>query len=301
MKNDKDIGDQFFEIGKSMQKLPFGKGIAKLAPPKSYNAEFVTALLTGQQKLDSTFGKKYRNSQAGHDEILATSAVRNLIKGLLAAGPLSKAKAKKMAQLFETASQIRVPTKFAGYSLRKKKKMQHPTANPGGLFANSKETMSAHSMNDRARRSVAADAMEGATKQKGTTATDVMSVGLQRVLRFSLNTFIAPVMASNVSPYANKSANIGNEHKQQIFAREGLKAVEAVLEVPTAKKLAPPPSTRGRKSLKKKSATKAATQNTSPSRRWDQIEDPVKAAERSPSPPRTLSSTKGLSSVLKPK
>ncbi|WP_225414653.1 hypothetical protein [Stigmatella hybrida] len=227
----KSLGKQFVEIGRNIRSLSGRSRSTKqhkitLKPGPKYALGRVRRLLLDPAKVNAKrkFGGTYRGIQAEQDELVSTSSVRDLITGVLKRGTLSQNEQKEMETVFEEMSKLRFPTKWTGFAL-KNKVMQHPTAKGSGWFADSSQTMKAHNELDLERRNEVVQAMLDALKEKNASPMSVANAGKRAALAFSLNEFIAPATASDVTPFALAKSKTQKELKEQVVARENLKAI----------------------------------------------------------------------------
>ena len=187
-----------------------------------------------KKKLTSKkFGGMYRRTQAGADELVSTSTVREFLNGIIEhRGFIGQIKGKKWRSFersMENLSKIRIPTKYSGYSLEAGY-MQHPTSR--GLFGSWKKKPSArqHRKLDMARSDYVLKAMSKAL-DADKTFDEVTREGVRAAIEFTLNTFTAPVAAENVQPFSEVADMPLDdmEIQNQMLAREQMKAAYILL------------------------------------------------------------------------
>ena len=186
----------------------------------------------GPLKLTSKgFGDQYRALLPNQDELFSTATTRAFKQGILNAdhaGKLSIADENLIVQTLEVMSQVRVSTKFVGYSTQGGS-MQHPTADGTGLFADATgDPASLHAQLDAARSEQVTGEMTAASKVKGANAQTIAYAGLRRAISFTLNEMMAPILASDVRKFSLrglKSGPASTSEANQMAAREELKAI----------------------------------------------------------------------------
>lgn len=224
------LAKQFEDIGEKLATLPGGKASLTLKPGDGYKPSRVSKLLGNAQDINDKRSRQkhddaYRDIHPGQDELVSTSSVRQIMKGISASGKLSSDQQEKLEEAFELLSKLRFPTKWTGFSL-KNDVMQHPTSRSSGLFAESEETMSRHNALDRARAGEVAEACLAALKAPKATAHSVVNAAMRAAIGFSLNEFIAPATASDVRPFSlARGRDRDQEVVRQVAAREELKAI----------------------------------------------------------------------------
>lgn len=205
----------------------------RVKPNPEHKDDFFRAIFEKYGTLDikklknTSFGGRYRKIWDAQDELLSTSSVRELMKGVLEAhqqSALSDKAIENLNTVFNNISRVRIPTKYSGYAI-KGEKMQHPTAAGEGYFAEASATSRQHSEMDRARRQAVTEEMEAEIKKKGATLESIANAGLRRAITFTLNEFTAPLSASDVQPYAKKGKAPKSKIDEQLQTREYLKAV----------------------------------------------------------------------------
>lgn len=203
------------------------KPTLRFCPGLKYKTGRIKKLLTDPSKLSSNdkFGRSYRSIQSAQDELVSTSSIRELLKGVTSSGALSPKELKDIEPAFELLSMLRFPTKWTGYSLASES-MQHPTRASDALFADPAVTASRHNELDLQRRNEVAGAMEVEARKPKSTLQSIIKAAMRSAIEFSLNAFIAPITASDVFPHAKASkAMKPSEQDDQLEARENLKKI----------------------------------------------------------------------------
>ncbi|MGK7892455.1 MAG: RHS repeat domain-containing protein, partial [Xenococcus sp. (in: cyanobacteria)] len=168
----------------------------------------VSNALRSGLKGDKNFDRLYRNVESGTDENLATSAVRNILKGI--GSVLTKNNSYKgILEAVRYVSAFRQPTYETGWKITSGEEGQHPTGPNGGLFAAGQK---AHSQWDRKRSAYALKTAKSNGK------------GLMRLI-YAVNAAaeytnrtLAPALASNVETLGDEEAE-----KRQTLHRERMK------------------------------------------------------------------------------
>lgn len=174
--------------------------------------------------LRKIFGETYRRALAGHDEILSTSSVRELMVGVLEAhkaSPLSGAQLTEINALFNDVSRVRLPTWMVGYAVSSKLVMQHPSPAGAGAFAEGSQTATAHSRDDRMRRNVALQAAKEEAAKPGATLVEVVRAALRAAIAYTLNDMMAPATARDVEPHILQRTTKA-QRDEQARAREAV-------------------------------------------------------------------------------
>lgn len=232
---------RFIRIGTLMRHAPVGQTVHTLAPGPGYRTDRVEGLLSDSSTAPAVnnnkrFGQAWRGIQEGQDELVSTSSVRSLMRGVRAGGGLGPAKLTELTQTFEQLSRVRFPTRWTGYATTgttTTDTMQHPTSPGQGLFADPKgKALSRHQFLDLGRRAAVADAMEAEAAGPAHSAESIAVAGLRRAVEFDLNEFAAPATASGVVPLSRPGrtpAQLRAESENQTSSREDLKAIHVRL------------------------------------------------------------------------
>lgn len=187
-------------------------------------------LRPGEMK-DKQFNDRFRDAQTEHDELVSTSSVRSLVDGFAEKG-LTTDQIARITELIETVSRARMPTDMVGYSVAGEK-MQHPTAVGKGLFAESADTASLHSLHDTARKQKVTESLaQSVTDGRPLDETVHEAIGV--AVSYTLNNMAAPFTASNVHPHVNPLAD-GDRSLEALQLREQFKTYAASLGVPQDK------------------------------------------------------------------
>lgn len=220
----KEIGRQIFKKAGTIRKITL------LPAEKDYKTDAIREFLADSTKVNNKkrFGPAYRKIQDAQDELLSTSAARELISGVLDGQTLTKQEQENLEKLFENVSRIRFPTRYSGFA-RQGDVMQHPTAKGTGFFAESSQTMKRHNELDLQRKQEVAQAMTDELKNPKATADSIVKAGLRAAIKITLNVFTAPVTASDVQRHANVTGRTWAELRQQVMAREKLKKIFVLL------------------------------------------------------------------------
>jgi hypothetical protein len=177
------------------------------------------------------FGSDYRKHKPGMDELLSTSTVRDLLRGMLNVTAKDDAVMLRVQKLVDLMSVVRVPTKYVGI-VTKENQMQHPTGEDGdtgikGLYEHS-QRVNEHYNRDQDRRQYVVESMERAAKS-GKGAADIIIEGLRAAIEATLKLMMAPISADDVSPYF-QSMPTEQERREQNEWREMLKEIQQRLE-----------------------------------------------------------------------
>ena len=222
-----ELDKKFREIGQQILKRS-GKirKITLLPAEKDYKTGEIRGFLADSTRVNNKkrFGPAYRKIQDAQDELLSTSAARELMSGALDGQTLTNQQRENLEKLFENISRVRFSTRHSGFAT-KNKVMQHPTGKGTGIFAQSSQTMKLHNELDLQRKQEVAHAMTIESNNPKATADSIVRAGLRAAIAITLNVFTAPVTASDVQPYANVTGMTRAELRQQVMAREKLKKI----------------------------------------------------------------------------
>lgn len=198
------------------------KVVAQIPIQSGYNAGKVRVLLqeTTPRGAPKGFGDRYRRIHTEQDELLSTSATRELMVGLAKNGAIPAKHLDEIESVFENISRVRFPTAYTGIA-GSGGVMQHPTSGTG-IFGNSKLTMKEHNALDVERKQEVAQAMIDEAALPNATTESIANAGLRTAIAFSLNNFIAPSTAGDVKPYL-LGGKSNAELKAQVEEREKLK------------------------------------------------------------------------------
>ena len=229
----KEIDQGFRELGRYLaNNLENGThNYKKNSKTKSSNVK----ILTYQEFVDNPdllknkkkFGTFYREKSPGNDELIPTSAVREIIKGVL--DSKGKIKGKSLNEAFELINQIsevRFPTNYTGnHRLGNSMGMQHPTANDTGIWEPGIGGGKVHSELDKKRKlSILSTAKQGMSK-KESVQTLINNV-IKESIRFTLNVFTAPATArdqkSRASPERKEMQTLTRENLKKLGVKCGL-------------------------------------------------------------------------------
>jgi hypothetical protein len=174
----------------------------------------------GTDRTYKTFESLYRNHAPGTDELLSTSSVRELLRGMVEkkdGKPPSQEVLDRVSMLTDLMSAVRVPTRYVGL-ITEEHQMQHPTTKDGGgLFGDEGE----HSKRDQDRRQFVTNVMEQAEKD-GKTAEEIVIDGLRAAIEGTLKLMMASATADDVSPHHELSEE---QEQEQNSWRESLKEI----------------------------------------------------------------------------
>lgn len=181
---------------------------------------------------DATFNRSYRSLLSGTDELVPTSLVRELLKGVMEEhkiAPLSAPAQARLEELFQKVSQVRIPTRWSGFARRGPSPgtvaevMQHPTGRGRGMWRRTVTrgdgSSPLHSKLDRERREAIQAEMRAAVG-RGADAEGIVHAGLRRAVEFTLNEFTGPASASDLVPEPGVSPQ---EIDEQVNRREEIK------------------------------------------------------------------------------
>jgi hypothetical protein len=191
-------------------------------------------------KGNKEFDGKYRKHASGMDELLSTSTVRDLLKGMLKETAKNDEVMEGVRKLVDLMSVVRVPTKYVGLGT-KEHAMQHTTAEDGGTgmkgtFEHSRRDE--HFDRDKDRRQYVVESMERAV-ESGKTALEIVIEGVQAAIEATTKFMMAPTYADDVSPYFESEPS-KEERREQNAWREKLKEIQQRLsgetEAPLGKK-----------------------------------------------------------------
>ncbi len=232
LKTHAEMSRRFRAVGRVGGRRATGRRLKiRLREPEGHRADVFKRILADvdQRKLDARrFGVTYRAALGGHDELVSTASVRELIAGAVEAGGghgLTAAQVDEVNAVFDNVSRIRLPTAAVGYALSLTERMQHPTAPGTGWFAESASTASEHARHDRARRSVALDAAEEALRRPGATFEDVAAAASRAAIAYTLNEMAAPITARDVKPFSLRAGVPDDQLKDAVRTRESMKDV----------------------------------------------------------------------------
>lgn len=192
------------------------KVVAQIPVESGYHAGKVRVLL----KDTRGFNDKYRRIHAEQDELLSTSATRELMTGLIKNGAIPAKHMDEIEKVFENISRVRFPTAYTGIA-GAGGVMQHPTSGTG-IFGDAKQSMSTHNALDLERKQEVAQAMIDEAAKTNATTESIANAGLRAAIGFSLNNFIAPATAGDVKPFL-LGGKSNAELKAQVQKREKLK------------------------------------------------------------------------------
>lgn len=165
------------------------------------------------------FGKSYRDLQPGHDELVSTSSVRELMRGSVSRSSLSGKSEAVLDTFYNSLSDDRFPSHMSGYS-SSKGTMQHPTAAGRGIWdRKARGNSKAHYDMDLKRKQEVARSLTQELS-KGSKLETISKAVRRRAISFTLNEFTAPATASDQKPASGVSLN---EKRRQVEAREELK------------------------------------------------------------------------------
>ena len=200
---------------------------AKLAPANGKRVDFFTRFKSSEQELNR-FDSRYRSLAAGQDELIPTSLMREIYRGIVRSqyfDPKDSQQVESLNSLLNDISEVRIPTKYAGFSL-KSGLMQHPTGRkPFFAKKSDGEALSQHAMFDDQRKRQVITAMNQAIARHDSAAEIVYS-GLREAITFTLNEFTAPVLAKDVFKYSNAKQQKATLLLGQIRARERVKQLQ---------------------------------------------------------------------------
>lgn len=214
-----DVGQKLVQVAGRKRKT------VSVPAPEEYRSGQIAQMLENDEAsaAKKRFGTKYRNIHPEQDELISTSSVREIMRGLVDSGAIPAKHLPEIEHEMENISRVRFPTAYTGFAFDNDI-MQHPTAKGTGLFAESAATSRRHSELDLARKQEVAQAMAEAAAKPLATTTEIVNAGLRAAIGFTLNVFTAPVTASDVRPFAQGIAGRPDgELLEQVKARESLK------------------------------------------------------------------------------
>lgn len=198
---------KFFEIGqfigKSVKTTTTPKGYRALSNPQEHRqgiVHWVQKKYLRRQASNKQLDSKHRRNMLGMDELIPTSAFREILKGVLHNSNYSPQELGRIDNLLNDVSTIRSRTAYVGFATSTEK-MQHPTAKGTGYFAESSETASLHGTLDQERKKMILEAMQDAMNKK-LPPEELVKMGIQTAIAFTLNHMYAPITAENVEPYS---------------------------------------------------------------------------------------------------
>jgi hypothetical protein len=134
--------------------------------------------------------------------------------------------------------------------------MQHIAPKKKQLFADAKKTGTEHGELDSKRKDSVLEAMEDALEEDA-TAEEVVVAGVLQALKFTLNFFMSPATADNVSPNMMEGVSNDRKKEQAIYRETKIKPIVEILggELETPEEdeferiwLGPDPATTGKSS-----------------------------------------------------
>lgn len=213
-----------FSVGVALTKrLGSAKNLATIIPSDTYKkgkaGALFKAMVAGELELKK-FGDKYRAIDPQMDELISTSAVREIMRGAASVDP-SGQDFEELVIYFEQISMVRLPTSMVGHATPRST-MQHPAPKATSFFADSRRTMSRHAALDLYRKHAVLEMMLKVFKENG-SAADMVNAGVATAYTITVNTMYAPATASNVESLRTPKSN-----RMQMSLREGAKnAAEA--------------------------------------------------------------------------
>lgn len=195
--------------------------LGKVANPEGHtDGEWVSAFKA------QGFEGRYRKAQAGQDELVSTSSIRELARGMskkLKDRGAGEPAAKLLDRAINELSRVRFPTGMSGFATRDAS-MQHPTSpkQPGAFALAKGDAGKLHSQLDLERRAKVTAAMEAAVED-GADLVSIIEAGLKAGIAYTLGNFTAPLAASNVRPFA-RSTTVTAANTQTRM-RENLKRI----------------------------------------------------------------------------
>jgi hypothetical protein len=184
-----------------------------------------------------TFEDWYRDWAKQEDEFVSTSTVRELLKGMLDVKEFDlpdEAMHARIGELVDLMSVVRAPTGFVGFAFQapdpatgdvKDYRLQHIATPKSQVFAEHKQTKTEHEDLDTKRKDNVLNGMEEALQTDG-TAEDVVLAGVLRGIEYSLNNFVAPATASNISPHLRLPAK---KDEQTEYREKTIKGIYEIL------------------------------------------------------------------------
>lgn len=187
------------------------------------------------------FGAVFRAAWSGQDEWFSTSTVDKFIQGAKPvisaknAGPQKTQVKKILNAAITNASCFRFETRFSGFNLGDDAVMQHPTGmeettTPDGVTQKRSaaifgedhgEARRQHRLEDIARRQAVLTSMEAALPNGNANPIDVFTEGIRASISYTLNAFVAPAEAENVSTLEGRA----DQRRLQTERREAMKAL----------------------------------------------------------------------------
>jgi hypothetical protein len=171
------------------------------------------------------WGSYYRQLSPGQDELIPTSAIREIVVGAAGGASLSPEAEATMEAMINEISRIRFPTNWTGFARgigTGDDRMQHPTAAGKGMWRSSlaKGDGNPHSKLDRARKEAILEDMVSESA-KGSNLQTIKNAGIARAISFTLNDFLAPAMAMDQYPI-NESERIAQTLEREKVKKTGV-------------------------------------------------------------------------------
>jgi hypothetical protein len=202
---------------------PSAADVLRLPDVKGHKKVFLTALGDPRTMDKDAFGEKYRRMMPRQDELVSTSAVRELLSGALdrAVDPEAWRKAEI---IFDNLSKVsRMPTHIVGVATADWV-MQHPSNKAQALFGDWSQTTSLHTHLDRVRKQVGLVAGEAEARRPGSTLESILNAMLRETIIFTVNWMAGPIAADDVWPYARRGPSLTPEERAGWSqAREAMK------------------------------------------------------------------------------
>jgi hypothetical protein len=225
------LNKNFRAFGRLLASLPTGT-LFDVPPETKHRSVGVLANALKRQaakgKVEAGyFDDWYRKSWKNSDELIPTSAIREIVFGVIEvhqANPLSQAKMDDIETLLSAVSRVRLPTKSVGYAFSATEILQHPPPAKGGYFAMA-QTAALHFYYDNQRKNEIHDAIQAELKAPGATAASAMQAGLRAAIAYSLNEMAAPITAADVKPFSMKAAVPDSQLIKGLMRREKMKAI----------------------------------------------------------------------------
>lgn len=175
------------------------------------------------------FGGRWRKALDHHDEIVSTSSVYAMVRGIvdydLNVKTIGAAELDHLDALFDDMSSLRIPTHEVGFATPAEQG-NHLTNDSIAVFADSHSSASAswHNLADLKRRNNLANAMEKATKK---SANEIVRSGGAQAGQTSLAIMHWPATSGAGRPYTMEGNPTGSPftktEKIQLTRREDLK------------------------------------------------------------------------------